>query len=897
MDIFTRPSHESRQVNKFLMCIKLITLLLFALCFNTNAATYKKTTKIKKATLAAKVASIISGKIVDADTKEPLTGATVTVKGSNKTAIAGLDGSFKISAEPSDILVISYIGYVTVEIPVGANTKLGEIALKSSASSMHEVVVNGDIAIDRKTPVAVTSIGAQFIEEKIGNQDIPELLNVVPGVYATASGGGFGDSRISIRGFSSTSKNGNVALTLNGIPVNDMENGSIFWSNWTGLADVLTSVQTQRGLGASKIIVPSFGGTINETTRSTDAIKGGYIQQTIGSDGYDKTAVLISTGLDKNGYALTFAGGRTMGNGNADGLKFLGYNYFFNISKVLSPTQTLSFSLFGATQSHGQRPERPIVEYQNAPQGIRYNYEDGVKDGKEINPYSNFFSKPVFQLNHDWAINDKSSLSTVLYATYGTGGAGSIGGTFANIPRISNAYSPLDYTAVEKTNAASADGSASNYFYASHNDHSWYGLRSTYKTLFGKYLDISAGVDLRYYTGTHYEVVTDLLGADYVNDPYKGSTAAGTAAGNINDPFHRAVVGDKIGFYNKDYVAYGGGYFQAEYSKKDLTAFVTLSGSETGDKRADYFNYLNSDPAQTSKYVYFFTYQAKTGLNYNINAQMNVFANVGYITKAPYFDVVFQKFTNTINQGTVPEKLFSYELGYQYKISNFSATLNLYRSLYKDRSFSNAFVDPATNQLFSENLSGVNEMHQGAELELAFKPIKEITLHASLSYGDWYYTKDAGPVQVFNSQQQLVTTAPQVLLKGLKVGDQPQASAVFYMDVNVLPQFKIGGTVDYRANYNSNFTFSNLTPAALAAAGIPQFNPYKLPNYSLVGLNSSLKFKIAGLDAVLTANVNNLLNTKYISDSFDASALGLVKNLNVYYGLGRTFTTGLKIRF
>src|SRR5665213_1903611 len=115
---------------------------------------------------------------------------------------------------------------------------------------------------------------------------------------ATAQGGGYGDSRISIRGFSSASGQGNVALTINGIPVNDMETGSIFWSDFSGLVDVTTSTQVQRGLGASKIIVPSFGGTINITTRSTDAVQGGYISQTIGSDGYEKTAVLISTGLD-----------------------------------------------------------------------------------------------------------------------------------------------------------------------------------------------------------------------------------------------------------------------------------------------------------------------------------------------------------------------------------------------------------------------------------------------------------------------------------------------------------------------------------------------------------------------------------------------------------------------
>jgi hypothetical protein len=844
----------------------------------------------RKLVAADNAAGIVTGKVIDEDTKEPLPGATVILKGTGKTEVTGLDGTFKIdvSSSADPVLAISYVGYVTREIQVSSNSRLGNISLTVSANAMNEVVITGDVAIDRKTPVAVSTISAREIEEKVGVQDIPELLKGTPGVMATAQGGGYGDSRISIRGFSSGSKKGNVALTINGIPVNDMENGSIYWSDFTGLTDVTTSIQIQRGLGASKVIIPSFGGTINITTRGTDAVRGGYISQTLGSDGYDKTAVLVSTGLNQNGWAATFQGSRTMGNGFADGLNFLGYNYFFNLSKVLSPSQTLSFSVMGASQTHGQRPSRPIGDYQNAPQGIRWNYDLGVKDGKQINPYNNFYSKPVFSLNHSWTINQISSLSTVLYATYGTGGGGSIGGN-SNPARIGNFYTPFDFTAVERSNAVSQDGSAGTYFYNSHNDHVWYGLRSTYRTQLGKYIDMSAGLDLRYYEGTHFEEVTDLLGADYVLSKYTGNSSTGTSSGNINDPLHRAVVGDKIAYYNKDDVASGGAFFQTEYAKDNFSAFVTLSGSGTGDKRKDFFNYLNSDPNQTSRYVNFFTYQAKGGANYNINDQMNLFANIGYITKPPYFDNVFQKFTNNINKQTVPEKLFSYELGYGYKIAQFSAKLNLYRTLYKDESFSNSYSDAVTNKLYSVNISGVNELHQGAELELRYKPIKAITIGGMLSVGDWHYTTNAGPATVYNDQQQAVTTVKKVFLSGLKVGDAAQTTAAFNIDLNILPQLKIGTDYNYYANYHSNFTFSNITA--------PGVTPYQLPNYSLWDMNAVFRFKIAGLDGSLIGTINNLLNTKYISDALDAYATGQPANLSVYYGLGRTFTTGVKIKF
>jgi len=834
----------------------------------------------------------VTGKVTDANTQEPLTGATILVKGTTTATTASLDGSFKITVPSgSQVLVVSFIGYVSKEIGVNdGRSNVGMIQLQPASANMREVIINGDVAIDRKTPVAVTTLGPQFIEEKLGNQDIPQLLSYTPGVMATAQGGGYGDSRISIRGFSSASGQGNVALTVNGIPVNDMENGAIFWSDFSGLTDVTTSIQIQRGLGASKIIIPSFGGTINITTRSTDAVRGGYVWQTIGSDGYDKTAVLMSTGLDKNGWAATFQGSRTMGNGNAEGLNFLGYNYFFNLSKVLSATQTLSFSVMGATQTHGQRPSEPIASYQNAPQGIRWNYQNSIRDGGQpFTPYNNFFSKPLFSINHDWSINDKSSLSTVLYGTYGSGGAGGIGGTLP--PRIAgtNIYTPFDYTAVEKTNATSADGSAGTYLYASHNDHVEYGVRSTYKTVLGEHLDLSTGIDARYYEGTHYEVVTDLLGADYVKNNYTAGANFGSRSGDINNPVQRAVVGDKIAYYNKDAVETAGAFAQAEYSKNNFSAFVTLSGAEQADKRADYFNYLNSDPAQTSRWVNFFTYMAKTGANYNINDQMNVYANIGYITKPPFFDKgVFQSFTNIVNPNPVDEKLFSYELGYGFKLPGFSAKLNLYRSMYYDQTLTSSFNDPS-GAIFTANVAGVNTMHEGAELELMFRPVKEIILHGMLSVGDWYYTNNAGPANVYNSSQAVVSTIPLAYLKGIKVGDAAQTTASLGLDLNVTPELRIGADGLYYGNYYSRFNFANVTKAGST--------PYIIPNWTTINLNAAFKFKMAGFDATFLANVMNLMNTKYIADSFDASASGLPANVSVYYGLGRTFTTGLKVRF
>lgn len=71
---------------------------------------------------------------------------------------------------------------------------------------------------------------------------MPLILNSTPGVYATSVGGGDGDARVSIRGFNAQ----NVLVLLDGIPMNDMVNGRVFWSNWFGL-DNLTEGFSYKG--------------------------------------------------------------------------------------------------------------------------------------------------------------------------------------------------------------------------------------------------------------------------------------------------------------------------------------------------------------------------------------------------------------------------------------------------------------------------------------------------------------------------------------------------------------------------------------------------------------------------------------------------------------------------
>jgi iron complex outermembrane recepter protein len=823
----------------------------------------------------------VKGRLLDAENGEGVFGATVFVQGTTKGALTDVDGNFRIGGLSGEVtLKISYVGYETVEITrdISGEVDLGDIQFNSTSIGLGQVEVIASVAIDRKTPVAISTINSAQIVERASNQEFPELLKSTPGVYATKQGGGFGDSRINMRGFNST----NVAVLINGVPVNDMENGRLYWSNWAGLTDVTRSMQTQRGLGASKVAVPSIGGTINILTSGSNARKGGNVSFSTGNNGYSKASFSLSTGLTEKDWAVSIAAAKTTGNGYVDGTWFEGYNYFFNVSKKINDSHTLSLTGFGAPQKHGQRQSQASIDYwRAAPNTKTFNPDYGIMNGEIKSVEDNFFHKPQFSLNHYWTINEKSDLSTAVYYSSGSGGGGGNLG-FSNItaPRTAGTYSPIDFDALIAQNN-NQDGSANVALRASYNDHDWLGVLSTYSTEINENFTFLAGLDVRSYEGRHYRKITDLLGAEYYVDERS----------DVNNPNKIVRVGDKYSYNNDGKVTWLGGFAQLEYTKDKLSAFFSGSVSNTGYQRVDYFNYLDSDPAQTSAVQNFLGYQMKGGANYNLTDNHNVFANLGYFEKAPIFDNVFLNFQNDVNPDAENEKILSYELGYGYRGSNFSANVNLYRTQWRDRAFIRSIPNNSGEDIVA-NLKGVNAIHQGLEFDFVYRASSALTLRGMGSFGDWTWENDLKDVQIFNGQDPIGDPFD-LLIAGLKVGDAAQTTAALSVEYFIVPDVKV--SVDY--NYYSNL-YAQFDPLGRQSdvGGETGPQPWKIPSFSTMDLRLWYNFKIGTFDASIFGNVNNLFDSEYIMDATDGANNDAATS-TVWFGQGRTWTGGLRIKF
>ncbi len=223
----------------------------------------------------------ISGTVTD-EIGEALIGVNV-VYGPGLGAVTDINGEYILKLPPGEYnLTVSYVGFEPQGKQITVSDKNLFVNFKLKTITLSEVEVVGDVAKTRETPIAFSNVSPVQIEEQLAAQDLPIILNATPGVYATAAGGGDGDARINIRGFNQR----NVAVMLDGIPVNDMENGWVYWSNWFGLDAVMRYTQVQRGLGASKLAIPSVGGTINIATKGIENKKGITLKQEVGNDGF-----------------------------------------------------------------------------------------------------------------------------------------------------------------------------------------------------------------------------------------------------------------------------------------------------------------------------------------------------------------------------------------------------------------------------------------------------------------------------------------------------------------------------------------------------------------------------------------------------------------------------------
>ncbi|MFC2106756.1 TonB-dependent receptor [Bacteroidota bacterium] len=830
----------------------------------------------------------IKGNLTDANTDEAIFGASIAVPGTMYGNISGLNGSFSFSV-PAGVyeIAISFTGYEmltkSIEVKDGQETNLGQIKMHSTSIGLDEVNIISSIAIDRLTPVAVSSVKKKQIEQELGDRDLPLILNTTPGVYATQGGGGFGDGDIRVRGFDQR----NIAVLVNGVPVNDMENGWVYWSNWSGLGDATLTIQSQRGLGASRLAINSIGGTINIITKTTDAEKGGSINYQVTDYGNQKTILSLSTGKLKNGTAVYFVGSRTWGKGYIDGTFVNAWSYYLSISQDINEKHRLAFTAIGAPQTHGQR-DSWISKSEYDKYGIKYNKDWGYKYGQMLNQRINQYHKPQFALNWYYTINKKTFLATSAYVSIGNGyGSGPLGKNtnltpvgqidWDEVVAWNSDNKGIDTTIVQGQDTLSQSQSILRN---SINNHFWYGIISTLNYKLNDNFNFMAGLDARHYKGEHYREVRDLMGGDYYFESYKYAVDGVSGRNQI------MKVGDKIAYDNDGLLTYGGLFAQLEYASGNLSAFVSGSASNTYYQRIDRYNYVSDQKSETKSQI---GYNVKAGANYNLNEYHNVYANVGHYSKAPDFDFLFPNFNNVLSTDDfVNEKVFGTEIGYGLKTRNIRLNLNGYYTKWYDKSLLTGSYQQDGREIRSF-IKGLEATHTGIEFDGQINITNTLGLGLIVGYGEWKWHNDVFALNTDDKTGD--TTITEVYADGLYVGGQPQTQMGARLNYN-----PFGGKINLTMEViNYSRFYANFDPEGRENPN-DHSQPYKVPSYSLANFYAGYNFKVSNHKAWFGVNIYNMFDTKHWLVVNDGST-HTEKDASGYYGFGRTFNMSLKFYF
>ncbi len=544
----------------------------------------------------------VNGVVLNASNGRPIAGANVLVDDGESGAAADEDGKFTIeNVSQGASVTATAIGFE--DLTIYADQAELSFELSPSAVKMSNIEVLASRA-GEKTAVAYTDVSKEEISLRLGSQDIPLAMNLVPSVYATNQGGGAGDARINVRGFNQR----NVAVMINGIPVNDMENGWVFWSNWDGVADVTSSIQMQKGLSAQNLATPSIGGSMNIVTDAASIDKGGSFKQEVGAWGFLKSTISYNTGLimdDK--LALSAALVRKTGEGYYTGTWTDAWAYFFGGTYNLNDQHKFQFYALGAPQRHGQNLYRLNIasldrsfaeslddyntDISEIPECGRdcsgtgssvsdetaallgdqqwqmYTEYTGERHEKNlINERENFFHKPQVALNHYFNINDKTNLISSVYWSGGMGGGtgtyGSLEWDYSNVQRVVN----YDATILENDSLGASSGILRN----SNNRQTTIGLLSKLNYNVSDDLKTQLGVDYRSARIYHVKTIRDLLGGDYFL----------TSDSDFASDNGQGGLGDPIDYNFTNYVNWLGLFGQVEYSLDALKTYA-MAGMTT----------------------------------------------------------------------------------------------------------------------------------------------------------------------------------------------------------------------------------------------------------------------------------------------------------------------------
>jgi iron complex outermembrane receptor protein len=292
-------------------------------------------------------AQTIRGVVLDAETNEPLAGANVVLVDTQSGTATGFDGSFELRANAGDKLQISFVGYEVQTIIAEQNQRI----LLTPTISLEQLIIEA-VRAESIDPVTQSTISRRDIQKEYkGEQPIFYLERLTPSITSFSESGTrlFNGGQMRLRGIGQE----RINITLNGVPLNDMIDHGVFFSNFTDISGSFESVQVQRGVGTSSNGVASYAGSVNfESVNLETQKQGGSIQTGIGSFATSRLNGTVSSGLVDDKWALFSNFSKIQSDGYRDNTFTDSYSFFISAG-YFGEKDLIKINAFDARSKNG----------------------------------------------------------------------------------------------------------------------------------------------------------------------------------------------------------------------------------------------------------------------------------------------------------------------------------------------------------------------------------------------------------------------------------------------------------------------------------------------------------------------------------------------------------------
>ena len=663
---------------------------------------------------------MFTGKIIDAETSEPLSSANIRISNTETIISADNHGYFRLQLDgnfPGLELIISHIGYETRHLNVSVDDAAPNLVvqLQRKIIPAQTVLVTASVKKKGESPATFSEISGKEIEKKYSVQDIPEFLSTVPSTtFYSESGNGIGYNYLSIRGFDQR----RISISINGIPQNDPEDHNVYWVDFSDILSSTEFIQVQRGSGGI-FGYPAIGGSINIITSNFSLDKYIKASSTLGSYNTRKYSVAVSSGLIDGKYSFSGKVSQTLSSGYRDRSWVDLKSYYFSLSRI-DESFTTQINLYGGPIKDGLvyngLPKFAIKDKNLRRYNLSYweatNTELTYFDQRRNKEIENF-SQPHFEMLNEYKLSDSITLNSALFLVIGKGFF-DFDGSWANLygDDYVKSYFRLNEGGIDTSNLPT------NTLLRGMVENKQFGWIPRIQ-INHKNGVLTSGIELRNHRSLHYG---SIVSADDISDDniinyryYQFNGAKNIINAFVNEQYK---VNEQIGLLGELQFAYNKyRIYNEKFLGNDFSISHLFFNPRVG------INYKFDETK--SAYATFARVSREPRLNDYYNA---VESSGGAV---PQFELRSDGSYDLSKPLVKPETMNSFDLGYSINQKEYQINLNLFYM-----SFENELVKNGRLDIFGAPMMGNAEqtVHSGIEFSSSIKPIEDLQIIFNATY-------------------------------------------------------------------------------------------------------------------------------------------------------------------